>query len=196
MPAVWIEIKDIPAEGREFSFSDQEIWTRPCEEFGMQCRVLAPLEAGFTVLPQEDGVLVRGRIAGEVALPCDRCSEEALVRVDRVFDEFEVFPEAREAAADRERRARKGRPAPQQVDEEPVVESSHLIREGKAGFELDAGTMLWEQFQLALPMKPLCDSQCKGLCGVCGSNRNREDCRCGEGQGDPRLAVLRSLKID
>jgi uncharacterized protein len=195
MPVVWIEIKDIPAEGREFSFSDQETWTSPCEEFGIRCRVLVPLEARFTLLPQEDGVLVRGRITGEVALPCDRCAEDAAVHVDRSFDEFEVFPEAREAVAERERRARKGRPAPRQEDEEPVVESSHLVREGKSGFELDAGTMLWEQFLLALPVKPLCDSQCKGLCETCGSNRNREPCRCEEGKGDPRLAVLRSLKI-
>ncbi len=194
MPAVWIEIKDIPAEGREFSFSDQEIWTQPCEEFRIPCKVLGSLEARFFLLPQADGVLIRGRLIGEVALPCDRCAEDAVVKVDVSFEEFEAFPESREVVAEKERRARKGLPVLQE-DEEAGAEPSPLIREGKAGFALDVGSMLWEQFLLALPMKPLCDSSCKGLCNTCGSNLNKEACRCEKGQGDPRLAVLRSLKI-
>lgn len=31
---------------------------------------------------------------------------------------------------------------------------------------------------LLIPMKPLCDENCKGLCPVCGKNRNKEICEC------------------
>ena len=33
-----------------------------------------------------------------------------------------------------------------------------------------------EQIQLSIPMKPLCDDKCLGLCPQCGANRNRESC--------------------
>ena len=35
MPELWLDITDIPAEGREFSFSDQAIWTGPVAEFSL-----------------------------------------------------------------------------------------------------------------------------------------------------------------
>jgi uncharacterized protein len=42
-----------------------------------------------------------------------------------------------------------------------------------------------------LPMKPLCSPDCRGLCPVCGANRNKEKCFCEEAI-DPRLAVLKN----
>jgi uncharacterized protein len=49
---------------------------------------------------------------------------------------------------------------------------------------------------LALPTRPLCDEKCLGLCPQCGVNRNLADCTCTVETGDPRLSVLRGLKID
>jgi uncharacterized protein len=51
-----------------------------------------------------------------------------------------------------------------------------------------------EQFYLALPMKPLCREDCKGLCPICGVNRNRETCSCRSEWVDPRMEALRKLK--
>ena len=51
-----------------------------------------------------------------------------------------------------------------------------------------------EQFYLALPMKPLCREDCRGLCPVCGINRNRETCSCQATWVDPRLEALKSFK--
>ncbi len=59
---------------------------------------------------------------------------------------------------------------------------------------LDLGEMMREQFNLALPMRPLCQEACQGLCPQCGANRNRGDaCGCSVKWEDPRLAGLRSL---
>lgn len=58
---------------------------------------------------------------------------------------------------------------------------------------LDLGEMLREQFNLALPMRPLCQDACKGLCPHCGTNLNHGTCACDAKWEDPRLAVLRSL---
>jgi uncharacterized protein len=53
--------------------------------------------------------------------------------------------------------------------------------------------MLREQFQLALPMKPLCTEGCRGLCPECGANLNRTRCDCAPMWEDPRLAPLKGL---
>jgi uncharacterized protein len=59
---------------------------------------------------------------------------------------------------------------------------------------IDLGHVVLEQFVLALPMKPLCQDECRGLCPVCGANRNREACECKQEWIDPRLAALADLK--
>jgi len=51
-----------------------------------------------------------------------------------------------------------------------------------------------EQLYLALPMKPLCQNGCQGLCATCGTNLNRTTCDCQPHWDDPRLAVLKALK--
>ena len=58
---------------------------------------------------------------------------------------------------------------------------------------LDLTELLREQFQLALPMKPLCSAACRGLCPECGTNLNRTECGCVSKWEDPRLAPLKGL---
>ncbi len=65
-----------------------------------------------------------------------------------------------------------------------------------SGTEVDLTRLVYEQVLLALPTRPLCDEECRGLCPQCGVNRNTAECSCTVESGDPRLAVLRGLKID
>jgi uncharacterized protein len=58
---------------------------------------------------------------------------------------------------------------------------------------LDIIELLREQFQLALPMKPLCTEDCRGLCPECGANLNHASCGCVPKWEDPRLAALKGL---
>lgn len=44
-----------------------------------------------------------------------------------------------------------------------------------------------------LPTRFLCREDCRGLCPICGANRNLTDCGCAEKTEDPRLAPLRKL---
>lgn len=59
--------------------------------------------------------------------------------------------------------------------------------------QIDLGQLMHEQFQLTLPMKPLCREDCLGLCAVCGGNRNTTTCQCTNTWEDPRLAGLKNL---
>jgi len=51
-----------------------------------------------------------------------------------------------------------------------------------------------EQVQLSLPMKPLCDENCLGLCPTCRVNRTREQCSCNESVGDERWGALKNIR--
>jgi len=175
MSELWLDITDIPASGREFSFSDAALWTDPIAEFSLPYRLDLPgtgLTASFTVMPQGRGALVTGRIAGKVITPCDRCAEDVLLDIETAFDLYEETPQ----------------------EGEESLEPGLLRRRGKL-LELDAGSLLWEQFLLALPVKPLCDENCPGLCPRCGKRLTEGPCDCEAAEGDPRLSVLRNLKV-
>ncbi len=58
--------------------------------------------------------------------------------------------------------------------------------------DLDLSPIIHETVVLNEPMIVLCSDECRGLCPVCGANRNRETCNHGEA-GDPRWDALRKL---
>lgn len=58
---------------------------------------------------------------------------------------------------------------------------------------LDLRGALREQILLNLPMRPLCRSDCRGLCIECGKNLNEGPCDCVQETTDPRLERLKEL---
>lgn len=170
MKELWIDITDVPAEGREFSFQDKEVWAEPAKDFGMDIS-FPEISAKLFVMPQGgDAFLVTGSTRGTVTVNCDRCLGPVSVDLDTTFDHYEDM-------------------------KDPDEDSAPLIRKHKGQIELDAATILWEQFVLALPPTNVCDTACKGLCPECGIDLNKEQCDCNRDSGDPRLAVLRNLKV-
>jgi len=120
-----------------------------------------------------DDVVVTGELGATVPLTCGRCLEEFPVAV-RVPVDLRYLP----------------RP--------PVADDAEL---GVDDFDLDfydndelnLNALVETETTLALPMKPLCRADCRGLCPVCGVNRNSVACTCQTGPPDPRLAPLRDL---
>jgi uncharacterized protein len=64
-----------------------------------------------------------------------------------------------------------------------------------ASDEIDLAPLIGEQVLLALPTRPLCAENCRGLCGQCGANLNRDTCHCAAAGDDPRMALFRTLKV-
>jgi uncharacterized protein len=69
-------------------------------------------------------------------------------------------------------------------DPELVVRGAHTI--GTQDLDvvfipepvLDELALVQEQFQLQIPMHPLCKEECEGLCPQCGKNWNKGRCNC------------------
>ena len=173
MAHVWFSLADCPTQGRRLSISDQIVWSEPLAEFEVQADIIEPLTAEIFLVPQGEGLLLQGRLQGRISVICDRCAEEVPYTVNARFDVFEALP---------------GK------DEEE--ENADRFRQGRQGLELDLAAVLWEQFVLALPIKPLCAEDCHGICSQCGTNLNRGNCGCVQASLDPRLEVLRRLQAD
>jgi uncharacterized protein len=74
-------------------------------------------------------------------------------------------------------------------------DAEDLHHETYSGDEIDLGNYLREVIAMSLPIKVLCRDGCEGLCISCGANLNFEECSCKRDWVDPRLEVLRNVKI-
>ncbi|HJT86933.1 MAG TPA: DUF177 domain-containing protein [Bryobacteraceae bacterium] len=130
------------------------------------------------LLAHSDGeVRIQGNYTVEMTAQCDRCLGRARFPLNARFDLFY-------------------RPMSYIAREEEVE-----IDEGEAeigfyeggGMELE--DILREQVLLALPMQRVCSDVCKGICPVCGKNRNETSCDCKVENADDRWSGLRNLHI-
>jgi uncharacterized protein len=77
--------------------------------------------------------------------------------------------------------------------EEQEIEDDDLDTAYYRDGVIDLAELVREQLYLALPMKPLCQEACRGLCSECGTNLNSGACACTHDWEDPRLAPLKAL---
>ncbi len=177
-----IPLSEIPDTGIEKIIDNQSLWLEPIEEFKLSCKISEPVSAELFLMNQGEGCLVRGRMTGKVTIPCDRCGEEAEYPISVKFEEFEVLPQAYEIEEGDD-------------SEDELPETSLIFLDNYSRPHVDLGSLLWEEFSLALPIKPLCKDDCKGICLVCGNNHNVSACSCDDDKVDPRFEKLKNLKI-
>ena len=61
---------------------------------------------------------------------------------------------------------------------------------------LDMAEVLRQYSIIEVPIKPLCSEECLGLCPECGSNQNKEKCKCRTGPVDLLWSSLADLLIE
>ena len=139
-------------------------------------RVAAPVALVLDVQRLADKAFgLSGRVTTTLELECSRCVEPFQVPVDATFD-LRYTPHPDDSGE----------------DEVEVAEDDLAVAFYREGM-VDLIDLMREQFVLALPMKPLCTEECRGLCLVCGTNLNKTRCDCAPKWEDPRLAPLKSL---
>ena len=157
---------------RTFQPSEFEASVGADEEY----KVAAPVHLVMNVHKDGEAYRATGRVATRLQLECGRCLEPFEIAVDNPF-ELRYVPHV-EASAEGEER---------EVAEDDLTTA--FYKEDS----INLGELMHEQFVLALPMKPLCATGCKGLCVHCGTNLNVETCTCAPEWIDPRLAALKGL---
>jgi uncharacterized protein len=142
---------------------------------GDEYRIVAPVELDFDVHKDKEKFRLAGTARTQLELTCSRCLEPYPMPVDATFD-LRFLP-ASEMPNEDERET-----------QEEDLDTSYYRDD-----QIDLNQLLREQFYLALPMKPLCAEECKGLCPQCGTNLNAGSCTCTAVWEDPRLAALKGL---
>lgn len=144
-------------------------------------RVVAPVTLDFDIHKDKERFRLVGTAVTELELPCSRCLEPFRLPLRSEFDlRYHPASEINEAGG--------------HGDGESAVEEDDLDTSYYRDDQIDLNELLREQFYLALPMKPLCQDGCQGLCPQCGINLNAGSCSCSAGWEDPRLAALKNLK--
>jgi len=148
-------------------------------DYGLnEVKQLEPLEVNATAELLEGQIRVTGELQTRIEMVCARCLEPVIEEVHRDFDLF-YQP------------LLKGTPNEEERLKDDDTEIGFFEGEG-----LFLADVLKEQVLLSLPMKVICQSDCRGLCPHCGANLNQEQCRCERHTSDPRLAPLARLKQD
>jgi uncharacterized protein len=151
-------------------------------------RVVAPVHLVLDVRKAREAYRVTGRVDTRLRLECGRCLEAFEIPVDSAF-ELGYLPAAATPATAQGHHGQHGR----EEDVEREIAEDDLTTAYYRNDTLDLGELMHEQFVLALPMKPLCSDDCKGLCPSCGTNLNKGTCDCKPAWKDPRLAALQGL---
>ena len=120
---------------------------------------------------------VEGVLGADLELTCSRCLKSFERSIEKNF-ELDYRPDP--------------------MVEEEGEEFSLAYADLDVGFyrdqRLDVSALISEQVVLEVPMKPVCQPECKGLCDQCGADLNEGECDCRPRSLDPRLAVLAEMK--
>ncbi len=174
-----LHLHDIPDEGLSLSCDVQ------ADDLALgpeDARIPGSLALSAKVTKAGTSVYVIGRLSGTVRRQCVRCLKE--------YDDALRLPIVGEYHRDTDP---KSKPAGRDSSERSAadVEDEGYVYTGE---EIELEDMLREQVLLATPMQPLCDDACRGLCPVCGQDRNERRCECREQQISSPFAVLKKLR--
>lgn len=123
----------------------------------------APIEGELTLESVVEGIYVHGTIAGRMQMRCARCLKEFGTHFDVAMDEL--------------------------FAREPGPEDDYSLQRD---LTLDPEPMVRDAVVLEMPFSPLCRPDCRGLCPICGGDRNLGECP-GHVETDPRWSPLEAL---
>lgn len=137
------------------------------------------LSGSVRLLRIRKGVLAEGQVAGDVTLECSRCLEPLHTRIEAPFEgEFRPSVDIQT-----------GLPA-EALEEGESEDDFFRITPNHM---LDLNEPVRQMLLLGLPIKPVCRSDCAGICPQCGVDLNAGGCGCVRDTGDSRLAALAVL---
>lgn len=136
------------------------------------------IEGGARLDRTPRGVLVRAELGGTARAPCSRCLRPVAFPLRISFEE-EYLPQVDLVT---------GSPFALEDGEEDAyrISARHI---------LDLSEPVRQYWSMALPMAPVCDDACAGICPVCGEERPAAGHACAPEPADARWAELVKLKL-
>lgn len=136
---------------------------------------LGELDINLNLKKYQENIYLTGDAGVSIQLQCSRCLAD--------FDKrLEVNFNAQFVPGGKDNRS----PEEEEAGGEDII--------GYDGPSIELQGVLRDNMMLAMPIKPLCGDDCKGICPECGTNLNMEQCECSRHEVDNRLAILKKLK--
>ena len=153
----------------------------PIEDFDGALTCVSPITGEVTFTNSGRHIVARGSFRTTVELECSRCLRRHRIELDLPIEE--ALPIAGHVPDVRE----------EEVEEElPQEETEPLFVDGI----FDLNELLRQNTLVAVPIKPLCSEECKGLCPHCGKNLNDGPCDCPPDSEAGPFAALAELVQD
>jgi uncharacterized protein len=124
---------------------------------------LSDLIGVVRVTRTSQGLLVQAKLQASIAAECVRCLSEFQQLLEVEFSDLYAFTQA------------------------SVTESGLILPENG---KIDLAPIVRDEMLLAVPIKPLCRPNCKGLCPICGENQNETTCHHGDESTEPGAGKL------
>ena len=121
-------------------------------------------------------IIVKGKVDGVVRVACSRCAEAFGFPLVFSLDE-EFLPSSSSELNPKE---------------EHPWSDVNVYDDESVYIELDE--VLRQDTISALPIQPLCREDCRGLCPICGENRNQHACSCCDDAPDPRWRAMLDIQ--
>lgn len=144
-------------------------------------RFVGPIGLHLRAQRVDEMVTVDGELRATLVLACSRCLKEFEHKLEGAFSlafvrELPVVEEEHDGT-------------------EVELEAEEMGLIAYEGEEIDLTAALQEQIVMALPYKPLCREDCRGLCPQCGADLNEGDCGCAPRVFNGKFAALKDFKI-
>lgn len=144
-----------------------------------ECTFTGPVLGDIIAAKEYDHLRVTGRVSTQVSLVCSRCIATYEAGIGSSFTII----------------YRKGTSQENDQEEETELSDQDLISATYSGNEIDLTHEIEEQVAMEIPIKPLCNENCKGLCPVCGIDLNHATCNCSSKQSSFKFSALKDFKV-
>ncbi|MCX8116400.1 MAG: DUF177 domain-containing protein [Desulfobacterota bacterium] len=174
-----LKLEDIPEEGLELKWQEDPLelagYLDQLSEIDFSFE--GPLKSEVSIKKVGRSVLIRGEVEAVVLLRCGRCLKE--------------FPHPIATSYDLHLHPLKGATFKEEMD----LSHDELDMGFYEGGEIQLSEIACEQIFLEIPIQPLCQEGCRGLCSQCGTDLNVSTCQCVHKGLDSAFQVLKAFKL-
>ena len=112
--------------------------------------LLHAVNGSINLIRTQDGLIARTVFDAEVESECSRCLKLFQEKIHPEFEEYFTFPYV-----------------------EPSEDEIKVLEDGNIDFK----PILHDYMMMELPINPICQPDCRGLCAICGQNLNQAVCK-------------------
>lgn len=174
-----LKLDEIPDEGLDLKWKEEPAVLS--EYIGCFSKIdftfESPLQSEAEIRRVNQSVLIKGGVQTILRLQCVRCLKEFSYPLASGY-ELTLHPFS-------------GGKLEEELDLSMQEVETNFLR----GDEIHLSEIACEQVFLEIPVQPLCQEGCKGLCPHCGSDLNLSTCTCVKEEYESGFSVLKKLKI-